>query len=156
MEILQLPRACSHSQQKPNTLQLITVSGVQSRYDFNPRETCRGRALVRVGWGEGIGKVTLMGARSDANSSNTHTHVDDRFRRDRQMLRPNSSCYVPGFLGWSLTHMHTDTHSFAHSLSHPSVTHQIYGVAILQLVFVCLCGAGDVFTIWRNVQYLVM
>lgn len=67
------------------------------------------------------------------------------------------------------THVLTHTHSFAHSLpqlSHRlSVTQWIYVLctdthkhsSISACVCVCVCERdGDVFTIWRNVQYLVM
>lgn len=111
--------------------------------------------------------------------SETHTDgaetVGVRFdATDRCCALVPAVSYLASAVRWAVfgandTHKHARTHSFAHSppqLSHQlSLTHQIYvlcanrhtNTAVFQLVYVFVSvWDGDVFTIWRNVQYLVM
>lgn len=121
-----------------------------------------------------------MGAQSYNPSTHTntqkHTHADGietvhvcLTRLTDVAARFQLFPYLAPHVRWAAfgtndTHTRARTHSFAHSLpqlSHQlSLTHQIYvlcaGGIPAPVWFCVLARDWDVFTIWRNVQYLVM
>lgn len=120
----------------------------------------------------------VRGEHSGHALKSTHTHTHRRGRDSRCVFDATDRCcrlvpavpYLAPQVSWAAfgandthtlthTHLHTGYHSY--HISHLWLTRFMCCAptytAVFQLVEVFVCAQdGDVFTIWRNVQYLVM